>query len=461
MIDLYGAQVDMRLSQGGKWVSIEEILGGGSNYISEIKIDLKIFSIFNLEVSIDAPLDDAVRIINTGRIGLGFTLNNRDATKSTNGKSGSSIVLNKIAIRFTYGGISSRVYRGLLLSPEVSGSSDGIRITLRAVGMLFESTQTENPKEALQGKASDVVKELLSDKKMVNVIFEGTAKEKLDAISLKNVMPVGTNYEQAERIVKASGCYIFYAGANDFGLLPEVRIIPISTARKRIFSFDRKTQTTFVAFKQVDPNRGLFPILSFDTSLASIVSPFGAKGSVVVTFNPDEKKVNVQDVDSEFSSDASKGDRSPESISADGTISGNAEKDAESGEVQSAIERVDENRSILGLIFDGFGLGNSLVAQTVMDYFEKAAKFELTTLGPANLAPGQLIRVNIGDIKFLNSTYDVTSVSHVLSRSGYETQIECLRLFGLVSKANSEIEQKKVNVRDTLSGNKISKPLRN
>jgi len=452
-MDLFGASVSLWLERNGKATRLESFLGQGSSYITRVSVEVKLFEIFNVEVTIEPPLEEARRIVEAGIIGMGFSFNKSNSAKSTDGQQGTSasIVFNKLWVQIEYSGRKSPIFKSLLMSPEIRGTDQGLSITLRGVGMLFQSTQINPAGRQLTGTKEEEIKNLL-DTNMVQLRISPKAKEKLQGQLNNNFTE--TNYQVVQKIVKSSGCVMYYAGGSSTSKTitqakQTVEIVTVEESRKRFYGVNGRT-AQLVAFKQIRPDAGEFPIIGFDTSLSQIVSPFASRGGVRIDYDPETKQVEERAIDNTTYSE----DRAKVDSSIDGSVPGGAQKDTD------AFDKVDDTRTPFGMLADKIGIAADSVSQMVFDYFDRASRFNLTVIGPADIMPGRMVRVNIGDIRFLTGNYDLIGVTHQIDSSGYQIELECVNLQGFAARANTEASNVKNSALEQVKNTKTPVSIR-
>ncbi|MBK9390489.1 MAG: hypothetical protein IPN68_09945 [Bacteroidetes bacterium] len=430
-MDLFGASVSLWLERKGVATRLEDFLGQGSSYITRVSVEVKLFEIFSVEVTIEPPLEEATRIVEAGIIGMGFSFNKSNSAKSTDGKPGpsASIVFNKLWVQIEYSGRKTPIFKSLLMSPEIRGTDQGLSITLRGVGMLFQSTQINPAGRQLTGTKEEEIKNLL-DTNMVQLSISPKAKQKLQGQLNNNFTE--TNYQVVQKIVKSSGCVMYYAGGSSTSKTitqakQVVKIVTVEESRQRFYG-DKKRAFQLVAFKQIRPDAGEFPIIAFDTSLSQLVGPFASRGGVRIDYDSETKQVEERAIDNTTYSE----DRSKVDSSVDGSVPGGAQRDTD------AFDKVEDTRTPFGMLADKIGIAADSVSQMVFDYFDRASRFNLTVIGPADIMPGRMVRVNIGDIRFLTGNYDLIGVTHQIDSSGYQIELECVNLQGFVPRLSTE-----------------------
>jgi hypothetical protein len=183
-IDLYGANVKLWIEDNGSMIPFRNIVGAATDYIESINIRIGLMEIFQVEIKLSPPLTETEKMLNSGKIGLGFS-----ATKSNSSKKAKSVGdesskqnkeyhLNKIAVQLDYGGLKSPIFKAVLLMPEINISESGIDVTIKGVGMLFEQTKKTVLIEDGVSDYEAVVK-LLSANDSIKLEFDKKSEESL------------------------------------------------------------------------------------------------------------------------------------------------------------------------------------------------------------------------------------------------------------------------------------------
>lgn len=419
MIDLYGGSVSLWIENNGKMIPARDLFGKGLDYINTVSVRIGLGEIFNIEIELDPPLDEAINIMSTGKIGIGFSVS-KPSTKST-GENKSQVSLNKIAVQMSYGGITSPVFKGILTMPQLTINESGIAIKLQGVGMLFDATATSMGGKSIEGTRLDVIKKLLGDN--VDVVVDSKDSKLKEGLGkpfvLQNITK--TNFETAKEICAEAKCDIVYEGAKN----------PSKRQKVKIISKDMQRSTKgplFVAFKQINPNAGVFPILSLDSPMTNLTLPGAAFGAKVPIFN----KSTGESVEDSAGKD-SYAKVTDKITSADGSVAGGGEQSRAGEDGDAALSRADEQGGILGMISRTGSDGADAIKNIVHSYMEKTFNYNLTSVGVFNLLPGRVIGVNVADIKALSGEYDLAVVTHTLSASGAETSMEVMRMGGYVA----------------------------
>src|SRR6185312_2126923 len=291
-IDLFGVNVNLWIEDNGKMKAFRTLSGNATDYIESISVKIGLMETFQLEVKICPPLTEAVRLINTGKIGLGFSLSNTDSTTKSSSSgdgvsgSGSKFSLNKMAVQFSYGGRTSPVFKALLLMPEVEVGEEGIDITMKGIGMLFESTKTPG---ILAGTMTpmDAIKKWMGDGTNVHMKFDSRAAAELSK-NTETYPVTKTGFEATKHVLERHNCRMFYAGASTVDGLQTVEVVHDEFRRQ-------KSAIQFVAFKQIDPNKNVYGILSLSAPINNLVLSAAIHGTKTSVVNKSSKTVTQDD----------------------------------------------------------------------------------------------------------------------------------------------------------------------
>jgi len=426
-VDLHGVDVRLWIEINGAMVPFRTLAGNATDYVESVTVKIGLMETFQLEVKICPPLVDAVRLINTGKIGLGFSIANTDSTTKSSGGgdgvsgSGSKFSLNKMAVQIFYGGRHTPVFKALLLMPNVEVGEEGIDITMKGIGMLFESTKTPG---LLSGQMTPLaaIKKWLGDGNSVHVEFDDRSTAELTKET--HAYPVTkTGFEAAKHVLEENGCRMYYAGSNTIDGLQTVKVVHDEGRRQ-------KSAIKFVAFKQIDPNKNVYPILSLSAPINNLVLSAAIHGSKTSVIDKSSKSVSQQD----GGASSYQQKVTPKITTQDGSVGGGADSgDRNSFGEPSGAADGEGIGTIMGAISRQFSSGVDAIHGVVHDWMNKVFNYEITSVMIADLLPGRMVGINVADIKALTGDYDLKSVEHSVSTAGAETKIEIVAMGGMIS----------------------------
>lgn len=274
-IDLYGANVTLLIERQGKLIPIQDILGSGrriGNFIDRVNIKIGLFHLFEIEVQLSPPLKEAIDLLKTGALGLGFQLvrsTGKTATATeTASTSDKKIRLNEMVIQFSYGGLSSQAFTAIMMAPEVSLGLEGIDITLKGIGYLLNSAKSTS-QISKRDTRLNLIKELLGTNVTV-VVAAGDEKANEALNESVEFTATKSDYESAVELISNANCVISYEGSPKPGGNQTVRIKSKELMRKG------RAVATFVAYGQIDPNNAVYPLLSLSCPITNLLLPGGA-----------------------------------------------------------------------------------------------------------------------------------------------------------------------------------------
>lgn len=431
------AEVMLGGIDGKSYQPIGTIFKTGTDFISAISVNIGLFRLIDVQVELNPPLDKGLEIIKSGKIGLGFT---RDTTvkkeqAESNGETAASadvgVSINSIAVRISNGGVMSGWYRALLLNPELSISPSEIKITLQGKGILFD-TKGEYVKGAHSGASREgLVRALLKDGEKSKVVISDEAKEVLKAHPV-NDSPGGSEgeVEYAASLLREVNCIAVNKGANQIGDMELIHITTVEESRLKAKNDDGKTKS-FVIYRQFDPSRGIFPILSFRTALQRMMFPDGALSSIQIGQH--------SSADKNFKS----------STIGAGTYSSRASVVTSPN---ASIPEESKSPRMMPVPYRAESSIKDKLSSAVHSFIDRVFEYEIESLGAFDLLPGDPVRVEISDVEFLTGLFEVNEVEHTVSVSdGASTKFKCFRTGGIqkaiskgVGNAISAV-QKKVN----------------
>lgn len=446
LIDLYGCSVDLNIDG----VTLQSLSKSGSHFVERVSVTTGLFHLYQLEVELNPPLEEAVRMLQSGYLGIGFSVEttSEDAgvqggvnklqhvanqasgvvnkVKSLAGNFGfgggdsldidkkpeqesTSVKMRRINVRINYGGKSSGWFRGILLAPQIEVGLEGFTIKLNGVGYLFQKTKQQDPR-VLSGKGTSIVRELLGDGDYANVQMDSLAEEAINGVVNEDQINHDKNdYDMATEIIKKANCIMTYDTAPTDGALPVVNVKHKSSQKMRVGDLQ------LTAYRDVKPNSGIYPILGLSCNAINLTLPDGAFGKKFVTVNSDEKKTVS---DSAINTHDGKVNKS------DNTAAGGGK---------------DMTGQEMGGFFGGPVKFADSLKGIYSEYTNKVFEYEILTTGIFDLAPGRMISIGVANIPFLSGTYDINEVTHSISTTGAETKVKLFRTGGLLSKVGNAV----------------------
>lgn len=437
MIDLYGSSVEIFFvpARGGQPRSIHNVaksVGGFNgrapdfaNFVDRVSVEINLFRFTTISVTLTPPIDEAIALINSGILGLGFGAGSATGPSSSNGLGLASAakvtnVFNKMKLRLHSGGLSSAWMEGILLAPDVSIGADSISITIKAMGLLWDNTRTSSAKPFRSKSGQEILNQLTNNGEKYEITInpkDSRAKAKFDKIL--NLNQNISNWQTVADLLEKENCRLIDRGAESIDGKTRYEVISMEYARSRTDMI-----RTFVAFQQIDPNKGIFPILSFETSLVNYMAGMTI-GSVLDSFDSSNKQPSTKNqVGAKTANDFSS-----KVVSSDKSTPGGPEDGKTPPKISTPAGRGEDGHPALDMIKGAF--------QSVMD---SPMKFMVTTLALVDQLPGRIANVRIGDAKFLKGSYDVLSVTHEIGQGTAETTLELGKTFGLIQAAQEGLE---------------------
>jgi len=459
VIDLYGVNVKLWLKKSGKLIPFRNIAGAATDYIESINVRIGLLEIFHVEIKLSPPLRETEILLNSGAIGLGFSTEETNSSDKKSQPVGDStdkkdktFHMNKIVIQFDYGGLESRAFEALLTIPEISISESGIDITMKGFGMLFEQTK----KSALLNVNNNyqAIQQLLSPNNSVILKIDPKAKEVLEASEYKPGSSKNA-IEESKEILLQHGCLFYNRGSKNERSKQVIEIVHTDTFRNE---GEKSVAATFVAFRDINPNKKIYPILGLSSPVSNIVASNVLMGAIGGVVDKSKKEISEKRVDGKTLSE----DTSSKIPTQDGSIAGPSDSAAR-----------DENGESFGV--DDSGIQGQLMGAStveslkaiVHDYMTKVFNYEITSVLIPDLLPARMVGVAVGNIKALSNKYDLKTVEHSITQNGAETIIHCTGMGGLasasaqrISKIKNDLKEKAESISEN-SQSKTPKPVDN
>lgn len=432
VIDLFGASVNLQIDTGSGMRSFRSAAGVAADYIESISVKIGLVENIRIEIKLAPPIEDGIKLLKSGICGMGFSLKKNDPNKKAKNigdgvvVNGNKFSLNKMAVQISYGGLYSPWFKAYILQPEFSMGSDGLEITMHGIGMLFDQTQTSVSHDE-QLTPYEAVMTIFKDQN-IHPVFEPKAKDVLQSGAKTSLTGGKNGQEQLAAILKANHCRFVYIGNKKGGPdgLQEVKILHVEESRDK-----NKVHNAFVAFKDINPNRRVFPILDMNAPLSNVMIGTFLNKVKGGTFNRSKKEHKQTDVDYKK--------RTSQVVSSDGSVP--SASDGASRNQSGEPSNPDSNDSSIGSFASHF-IGavaregtdlNERIHGAACDWMEKAFQFNFSTVCVPDLLPATMVAINVADIPTLSNNFDVFSVEHVISNGGCETHVETKAMAGMAA----------------------------
>jgi len=433
-IDLLGGDVELLLEENGVMQSIQSVIGPASSYIDSVRVNIPLLKIFTVDVHLAPPLEQAIKLLKSGKIGIGFSKSDSGTGAipiplGSIGISKLGIAVNRMAVRLHYGGRSSSFFKAILMPPDIDISTDGVSITMKGVGMMFSSTKAQKQRTFKDQTKSKILQELIGDEVEIK-IEDRKAIEDLDV--QMNYDQSKSDWESALEVLESANCTGFYAGAKNPGNADSAQIFKI---RSRHGTRTIQRIPTFVMYRQINPNKRVYPLLGLSTEVTNLTLPGAAWGKKISSNNREEKKTNDVKAGAGTMSESTN-----TTTSQDGSVAGgqNATQRGTKADVAGNVKPDDVGGA--GLSVPGkFEVEKA--KGLVHSFMDKTFQYSLQSIGVVDLLPGQMVNVAIADIDALTGAYDLYEVEHNVSSGGVETALKCARTGGLISALSQQFEK--------------------
>jgi len=449
--DLFGGAAEVWIVSGGKGPrSLSSIIGADSSmsFVESMRIKIALFEIMNVEINLNPLLDLALRLLSSQTLGMGFSAKVPDfSNKSTEASEqasafAKSLSINHMIVRLHYGGVSSPYYKTIMHVPEIDVGADGISIVLKGTGILFQTANNFTNKSKKDKRSAAIDKMLGGDFILEIPPGDTKAKKALDAIEFYT--SAQSDLEIVTDIVKKSECVLLYAGSDTKDGRQKMIIKSRDYTRKKGNGRFENVPTgpVFAAFKQIDPNNGIYPLLSMQVPIANLFMPGAIYGASSIKYSRDNKQTQQELINGK-----SLGKSTDKLPSQDGTMAGGRSKAKQYQSQTSATVASSDSNGINYPVPDREGTGLvDKVKGVFHSFFEKAFEYHLTSVGIVDLLPGQLISIDFMGVQALSGQYDLASVEHSISSSGVETSMQCFRTGGVLSMIDQGVGEMKEKV---------------
>lgn len=422
-LDLFGSRLYIAID--GKTLGQIAGVGNEVDFVESVKVNISLLHFFNVEVQLNPTFDQAVKLLNSGLMGIGFNVEEVDTSNPVGAFTrllgvtdtpGSKVSLRKLQIQMEYGGRTSNAFSGILQAPQVHIGADGIQITLNAVGFIFSRSKQFGYRN-LKGTAYELINKLMKEDSNlpVEVIFKPQAKSILQKVKVKGITQYKSNLETVRDILHDNGCEIAHIGNQKNGG-EKYQVHSIEEKRSQL-------KYKFVMYANIMPDQGIFPILDMKCPTTNLLLPAGAWANSLNVFDRNKNKTS-EEANSKKESTAA--EQATSITSPDGTIAG--------GSAASTGDNVTFVPKELG----------KTVKNTYKNYASRVFEWDIETVGVVDLLPGQSIQVQIGPdgnvVKPLSGYYDLFEVEHTFSNTGVDTKMKCFRTGGTAGKVSGQFE---------------------
>lgn len=458
--DLLGGAAEVWLEKGQAMTPIGEIIGLGQtmNFIEQIKINITLGSIIQMDITLDPPIEQAIALLKSGYLGIGFSVKKHNSKTSTpqaaaqannqttiDNTSSSALsftpYMNKVCVRLHYGGLSSRWFKGLLLQPEIDISVEGVSITLKAIGMLFNSHKSLAPVVFTPGTTKlQAIEKLLTPEVHLNPTKGALAKLSEPMETTKFTYPSGKSWlEHARDIAATAQCKIVQSGSYTPDGQQQIDVFQVSERRT-----NKSVKAAFVAYRQINPQNREFPLISFNAPIQNLLlGPYSgfniAKGAKKFTYEDSTDSYEARGPVPASSDKAMGGGFGMASTNQQGDSGGMTQPDQAKPMYPAPESFLDTLRG------------------WAHDFVDKVFEYEVTSVGVVDLLPGCLVNVAVANIAELTGSFDLYEVEHVVSSSGVETRMRMIRTGGFLSLLSEGVEQVKADI-TSISGSNTKPP---
>lgn len=452
--------------------------------IQSVEAETRALGLANLVVNITPNFSDAVKILESGLLGIGITEKGQSpelATSAASGRSVTPVPVNNtvsspkessasdlaasiypvLAVRFLYVDqtdndgteASTPWFVGMINVPDVNITGTDISITLKAYSNGIMASKFITTASFSDSKVYDAITELIKPYGLVITFDEDDDQtENL----LKDKFYSGTSAEPPMMTVKnillQIDCY--FTLTNGDGKKPgnEIRI------KSRKAMNEGKIDFTFVLWRQIDPANNVIPI--YDFSLQSNGALFlagGAFGSKQTGVDSSTKKVVTLEVD----------DKSNKTKGLSGNKAGMNRLPGESQKnlgVSNGVSAIPANQKISGdnipIVQNGTMNNKGEIESKALTDGSLGLTYNITVPGLPRLSPLRLAQVIVGDnIVGISGPGQIWKVTHRTGSDGWVCEIEFKRQPGLVDGVT--IDQRKLEAvdRPTTGTNVISKKI--
>lgn len=422
-IDLFGSRLYIAID--GR--TLGEIAGVGHevNFVESVKVNISLMHFFNVEVKLNPTFDQAVKLLNSGLMGIGFNVEEVDtqnfvgALTSLAGVTktpGAKVSFRRIQIQMEYGGRTSNAFSAILQAPQIHFGADGIQITLVGIGFIFSRTKQFGNRN-IKGTAYELVQKLLKEDSSlpIEVEFKPQAKELLKRIKIKGLLQYKSNLETVRDLLHDNGCELMHIGNQKNG-----------GERYQVQTIEEKRSDlryTFVMYGNINPDAGIFPIMDMKCPTTNLLLPAGAWANTVNVF---DRNLNKTGEESNSKKESTAADQAVSVTSPDGTIAG--------GSAASTGDNVVHVPKEIG----------KTLTNTYKNYASRVFEWNIETVGVVDLLPGQVVKVQVGPdgntVKSLTGYYDLFEVEHTFANSGVDTHLKCYRTGGVAGKVSGQFE---------------------
>jgi hypothetical protein len=401
-------------------------------FVESVKVNISLFRFIQIGVVLRPTYEEALNLVSSGLLGMGFSASNK-SSKGDGGDFASSTIgnygFNQIIVKLHSSDKQSQYFKGMLLVPEFQITQDSIEIQLKAVGFMNFTRQRAVAKSYNGETYKDVLNELTKDSSNSFVVQvdpdDKVCNKFLDSPFYGNVCK--KNWETLKDIFRQGNLRVIDTGSTDISGSSIIKLASMDFLKKQPVSYQ------FVAFRDIDPSKNIYPIISMRTSIVNYAAN-QTLTSIVNSISDTDKLKPKDDNQSEIGPETSK-EFTTGVMSSNGSMPGKDPVDKE------ALGKTRSSPMNGGTYVEKLkGYWQSLV--------DTAASYELNTVGIPDALPGKPVKVTIGNgVKFLSGTYDCYELEHNWTNSGSETTFNLFNTLGLASVLDSSMQviEKKVS----------------
>jgi hypothetical protein len=431
------------------------------NSVSRVYVSVKTAEIMQMEITLTPSYEDALRILSSGLLGISVskkdekpkdsgknvvakpTITNRPTVGAPSDKtvvSGATTGMTQVKIKLmrpgekTYSNqdFETSEYCGVIYQPEVSIAGADITITLKGYGYSSMSTGPEYSVHIPEGEQTllDVVKECLEymDYDPSPEYLDESAKGKLGIKA-----PIRNARETLFKTMK------WACDLAKCGFVESTK--PFDGKRKMSFYdlshsafVSKEPKYTCVQWKQVDPKKGVIPLLDFKMASSTLLF---LQGQAFGTYS------KIIDPAAKTSENRTNTDSQTEDL-----------KD------QSSITKTNPNsKKSPGLFVSVADPSSQEETKTADSEFQKQVakfqKFSFQIPGVPNIYVMDQVNLSIGNVAAFQGVCLVSAVSHTMDSSGWVTDLEAT----MIKSMDGKIEEKNEivsNAPQAKSGSNIS-----
>lgn len=429
------------------------------NSISKVSAKVRVEQMAEVKIEITPSFEDALTILASGFLGTSTGADGQSPKLDNSGSQAAPTPTSispapapssadqpknapsnspYVAVRFHYPGepdSETDWYGGFAVVPDMSLNSGEISITLNIVGQHGLMGMNQGPKVYKNEPALDVIKKLAATFGCEIVFEEGDTETEAILSAAKVNGQYNENSENIiRRILDRLRCrYVKDTGGTD------------STARYVVKSIKRlheqEPQFHFVAFRQVEPEKNMYPVFSFElTSKGTLFIPghtFGTVSRAVLSTTKEIKKVvsSPEDIESKATSGVK-----AESMSFPTSTGDGSEKGGAVGKVDSSDP--DETGADVPAVGNGETDTTDILNSRAEIARSELLKYRMTVMGLGRVQPLTMVQVTIGPgekgVEAFSGPCSVMSVEHIWDSGGWVSDLELWKTGGATSFAGTK-----------------------